>query len=121
MAARRGLQQFATTLANLREIATTAYFNVPKGYELLLPALRADADFSRTFFSRLRMLFYAAAGLRQEVSDAFEQLAIDALRRARPVGDRPRRHRDGAAGALQRRRCRNRSRGASASRSPESS
>jgi feruloyl-CoA synthase len=67
---------FGTTLANLREIATTAYFNVPKGYELLLPALRADAEFSRLFFSRLRMLFYAAASLRQEVSDAFERLGI---------------------------------------------
>jgi feruloyl-CoA synthase len=69
---------FATTLANLREIATTAYFNVPRGYELLLPALRDDLDFSRLFFSRLRMLFYAAAGLRQEVVDAFEELAVAA-------------------------------------------
>jgi feruloyl-CoA synthase len=68
---------FATTLGNLREIATTAYFNVPRGYELLLPALRADAAFRRLFFSRLRMLFYAAAGLRQETADEFERLAIE--------------------------------------------
>jgi feruloyl-CoA synthase len=69
---------FATTIANLRDIATTAYFNVPRGYELLLPALRADAAFSRRFFSRLQMLFYAAAGLRQDVADAFEELAVEA-------------------------------------------
>ena len=56
---------FATTIANLREIATTAYFNVPRGYELLLPALRDDERVRRQFFSRLQMLFYAAAGLRQ--------------------------------------------------------
>ena len=66
-----------TTLANLREVATTAYFNVPRGYELLLPALSSDAAFRRLFFSRLRMLFYAAAGLRQETADEFERLAID--------------------------------------------
>jgi feruloyl-CoA synthase len=66
---------FATTLANLREIATTAYFNVPKGYELLLPALRADDAFRQKFFSRLGMLFYAAAGLRQHVSDELQALA----------------------------------------------
>ena len=47
MPARRRRRGFATTIANLREIATTAYFNVPRGYELLLPALRADADFRR--------------------------------------------------------------------------
>ena len=50
----------------------------PRATSCCCPRLRADADFSRTFFSRLRMLFYAAASLRQEVSDEFEQLAIDA-------------------------------------------
>ena len=69
---------FAITLANLREIATTAYFNVPGGFELLLPALESDRELSRVFFSRLQMLFYAAAGLRQEVVDAFERVAVEA-------------------------------------------
>jgi feruloyl-CoA synthase len=70
-------ERFATTVANLGEIGTTAYFNVPRGYELLLPALRADAGFNRRFFSNLQMLFYAAAGLRQDVADAFEQQALE--------------------------------------------
>jgi feruloyl-CoA synthase len=70
-------ERFATTIANLREIATTAYFNVPRGFELLLPALGGDAEFNRLFFSRLQMLFYAAAGLRQDVADAFERQAIE--------------------------------------------
>jgi feruloyl-CoA synthase len=69
---------FDTTLANLREIATTAYFNVPRGYEMLLPALRSDTPFRTHFFSRLRMLFYAAAGLRQRVADEIDELAIEA-------------------------------------------
>jgi feruloyl-CoA synthase len=69
---------FAMTLANLREIATTACFNVPRGYDLLLPVLADDPAFSRHFFSRVRMLFYAAAGLRQDVADRFEELALEA-------------------------------------------
>ena len=68
---------FAITLANLREIATDAYFNVPRGYELLVPALRADEEFRRLFFGRLKMLFYAAAGLRQQVSDDLQSLAME--------------------------------------------
>ena len=34
--------------------------------------------FRRHFFSRLKMLFYAAAGLRQRVADEFDALAVDA-------------------------------------------
>ena len=37
------------TIANLREIATTAYFNVPRGYEMLVPHLRADAELRGAF------------------------------------------------------------------------
>jgi feruloyl-CoA synthase len=58
-----------TTVANLREIAPTAYFNVPRGYDLLAPRLRADAVLRERFFSRLEMLFCAAASLRQQVAD----------------------------------------------------
>ncbi len=68
---------FQTTLANLREIATTAYFNVPRGYDLLVPMLGADAAFRTHFFSRVKMLFCAAAALRQEIADALERAALD--------------------------------------------
>jgi feruloyl-CoA synthase len=68
---------FQSTLANLREIATTAYFNVPRGYDLLVPVLRADAEFRGHFFSRLKMLFCAAAALRQEVAEALERAALE--------------------------------------------
>ncbi len=73
-----------TTVANLREVATTAYFNVPKGFDMLLPVLRADAAFRAHFFSRLQLLFYAAAGLRSEVADAYQQLAMATVGRAIP-------------------------------------
>ena len=69
---------FETTIRNLREIATTAYFNVPRGYDLLVPRLRADAEFSRRFVSRLKMLFCAAASLRQQIADELAALATTA-------------------------------------------
>ena len=50
------------TARNLREIAPTIYFNVPKGYEALISHFRADDALRRNFFSRLKVLFYAGAG-----------------------------------------------------------
>jgi len=65
------------TARNLREIAPTIYFNVPKGYEALLAHFRADETLRRNFFSRLKLLFYAGAGLNQTTWDDFTQLAIE--------------------------------------------
>ena len=69
---------FEITVRNLREIATTAYFNVPRGYDLLVPRLRADPEFCRHFVSRLKMLFCAAASLRQQIADDLTALATTA-------------------------------------------
>jgi feruloyl-CoA synthase len=68
---------FGETLRNLREIQTTAFFNVPKAYEMLVEHLRADGELRKTFFSRLRCLFFAAAGLGQHVWDALVDLAYE--------------------------------------------
>jgi feruloyl-CoA synthase len=65
------------TARNLREIAPTIYFNVPKGYEALLPHLRADETLRRNFFSRLKVLFYAGASLNQTTWDELTDLAIE--------------------------------------------
>jgi feruloyl-CoA synthase len=66
------------TVRNLREIAPTIYFNVPRGYEALLPFLRDDAQLRKTFFSRLRLLQYATAVLPQPIWQAYEELAVQA-------------------------------------------
>lgn len=68
---------FVETVRNLREIAPTAYLNVPRGYELLVEHLRADTMFRKHFFSRLNLLFFAAAGLSQKVWDDMQDLAYD--------------------------------------------
>jgi feruloyl-CoA synthase len=64
------------TVRNLRDIAPTIYLNVPKGYEMLLPYLRSDAQLRERFFSRLKVLFYAGASLAQHVRNELEQLAV---------------------------------------------
>jgi len=68
---------FGETIRNLREIPTTAYFNVPKAYEMLVEHLRADAGLRKTFFSRLQCLFFAAAGLSQRIWDGLQDLAYE--------------------------------------------
>ncbi len=63
------------TLRNLREIAPTVYFNVPKGFEEIANALETDAALRERFFSRVKMLFFAGAGLSQPVWDKLDRMA----------------------------------------------
>jgi feruloyl-CoA synthase len=69
---------FEATVRNLREVACTAHFAVPRFYELLMPYLRRDAVLRDTFFRRLQLLFYAAAGLGQRFWNELREAAIDA-------------------------------------------
>jgi feruloyl-CoA synthase len=66
---------FQESLRNLRDIAPTLYVNVPRGYELLVEALRADDALREHFFSRLQLLFYAAASLPEHLWDALLELS----------------------------------------------
>ncbi len=69
-----------TTVRNLKDVAPTMYFNVPRGYDLLLPFLEADADLRRNFFRELDVVFYAAAALPQNLWDRLSRLAKEAGR-----------------------------------------
>jgi feruloyl-CoA synthase len=69
---------FAATVRNFRDVACTAHFAVPRTYELLMPYLRSDPLLRDTFFSRLRLLFYAAAGLGQSFWDQLRDMSIRA-------------------------------------------
>ena len=64
------------TVKNLREVPTTWYFTVPKGYEALLPYFRADAQLREVFFRRLKVLWFAGAALSQSVFDEMQELAL---------------------------------------------
>jgi feruloyl-CoA synthase len=67
------------TARNLRDVAPTIYFNVPKGFEMLLPFLTAEPALREKFFSRLKILFYAGAALPQHVLDAYHRLAYETV------------------------------------------
>lgn len=66
------------TVRNLREISPTVYFNVPKGYESLLPYLRDDAGLRTKFFERLHAMFFSGAALSPFVWNSLDALAVQA-------------------------------------------
>jgi feruloyl-CoA synthase len=63
------------TARNLAEVSPTIYFNVPAGYAMLLPFLERDEALARSFFARLRLIFYAGAALPQDLWARLEALA----------------------------------------------
>jgi feruloyl-CoA synthase len=67
----------AATVENLREIAPTLYFNMPRGYEELLVHFRRDRQLRENFFSRVKFMFYAGAGLSQALWDAYRELMLE--------------------------------------------
>ena len=69
----------AATVANLKERKPVIYFNVPKGFEDLIPYFKNDGELRKQFFKNLKMLFYAGAGMPQHVWDAWEQLAVETI------------------------------------------
>jgi feruloyl-CoA synthase len=76
---------FATSLANLRSVMPTVYFNVPRGFDMLISALRGDDELRQKFFGEVKFAFYAGAALPQNLWDALEQLSIQTVGRALPM------------------------------------
>ncbi|TMJ60278.1 MAG: feruloyl-CoA synthase [Alphaproteobacteria bacterium] len=68
-----GIEQ---TVRNLAEISPTVYFNVPKGYESLLPYLREDKALRAKFFHRLQAMFFAGAALSPFVWNSLDELGV---------------------------------------------
>ena len=76
---------FATSLANLRSVMPTVYFNVPRGFDMLIAALRGDDELRRRFFGEVKFAFYAGAALPQNLWDAMEDLSIRTVGRKLPM------------------------------------
>jgi feruloyl-CoA synthase len=64
------------TVRNLREVSPTVYFNVPKGYESLLPYLRDDAALRRKFFGGLHAMFFSGAAMSPFVWSSLDELSV---------------------------------------------
>jgi feruloyl-CoA synthase len=68
---------------NLREVKPNFYFNVPRGFDMLLPFLEQDEATARDVFEHLEGVFYAGAALPQSVWERLEGVARRV--RERPV------------------------------------
>ena len=66
------------TVANLRDVAPTLYFNVPRGFDMIVPYLEQDDALRDHFFSNLDTIFYAAAALPQNLWERLEELSVAA-------------------------------------------
>jgi feruloyl-CoA synthase len=66
----------ATTIANLREISPTVYFNVPKGFEMIALRLQSDDQLRGTFYRRLHACFFAGASLAQHTWDTLDAASM---------------------------------------------
>ncbi|MDH3790201.1 MAG: feruloyl-CoA synthase, partial [Rhodospirillales bacterium] len=64
------------TVANLRDVAPTLYFNVPRGFDMIVPYLEQDEALRDHFFSNLDTIFYAAAALPQNLWERLEALSV---------------------------------------------
>jgi feruloyl-CoA synthase len=76
---------FATSLANLRSVMPTVYFNVPRGFDMLISALREDEALRLRFFADVKFVFYAGAALPQSLWEALEDLSVKTCGRAMPM------------------------------------
>jgi feruloyl-CoA synthase len=76
---------FESSLANYREIPPTLSFNVPAGYALLVPALEQDRELAERFFSRIRLIFNAAAALPPTLRARLQALGREVTGREIPV------------------------------------
>ena len=70
------------------------YFNVPKGYESLLPYLRDDKALRQKFFARLHAMFFSGAALSPYVWNTLDELAVQETGVRVPMLTGPRRHRN---------------------------
>jgi feruloyl-CoA synthase len=70
--------RFQATLDNLREVSPTVYLNVPRGFDVLVPELEADAELRDHLFRDLDALFFAGAALPQSTRERLQALSVAA-------------------------------------------
>ncbi len=68
-------EHFAATVRNLHDISPTAFLNVPKGWELLTDVLEQDSLLREKFYARMKLFFFAGAGLSQAAWDRLDAVS----------------------------------------------
>ena len=69
----------AATVKNLRDVSPNWYFNVPVGYDALVPYLRADAALRENFFRNVKLLWYAGAGMSRHTWQVLDEMATETV------------------------------------------
>jgi feruloyl-CoA synthase len=65
------------TVRNLLDVAPTLYFNVPKGFEMLCDHFERNEALRRNFFSRVKVVQYAGAGMNQHTWDRLRDIGVE--------------------------------------------
>lgn len=63
------------TIENIKYVRPSMFFNVPRGYDVLLPFLEKDPELADALLADLDALFYAAAALPQNTWDRIHKVA----------------------------------------------
>ena len=71
--------------ATSRDVSPTIYYNVPKGFEMLLPYVQADAGLRKSLFAHLQSFVYAGAALAPHVREEFERLGRETVGHVVPI------------------------------------
>jgi feruloyl-CoA synthase len=70
-------QGIDTMIANIRDVAPTLYFGVPRSYTALYARMKDDAALREAFFRRLKFMFTAAAALDQQTFDSLRAMSAE--------------------------------------------
>ncbi len=70
------------TIAAIRQCRPTVYFNVPAGFEALLPTLENDEEFARDFLGNLDFIFSGGAPMPAAMRTRIETVGLRAVGRA---------------------------------------
>ena len=73
------------TVRNLKDVSPTIYYNVPKGFEMLLPYVQSDAALRKSLFADLQSFVYAGAALSPHVREEFERLGLETVGHVVPI------------------------------------
>jgi len=73
------------TVENLKSVSPTIYFNVPRGFDMLLPYLENDGDLRKSLFQKLDILFYAGASLSEPTWKRLDSLTEETIGKKIPI------------------------------------
>ena len=72
------------SICNIKEIKPNMYFNVPRGFDMLLQALEDDAELREVFFD-MELIFYAAASLSNTTWNRLLEMSIKTTGKSIPL------------------------------------